>query len=61
MVRSKLQQTANGVHEPSISIVASTIFCPYVPHRISIQHIPTNKQPVDILTKAVDQSTLHRH
>ena len=34
-------------------------FWSYVPHRISIQHIPTEKQPADILTKAVDQSTLH--
>ena len=30
-------------------------------HSILIQHIPTDKQPADILTKAVDQSTLHRH
>ena len=36
-------------------------FWSYVPHRISTKHIPTNKQPADILTKAVDQSTLHRH
>ena len=36
-------------------------FWSYVPHSISIQHIPTNKQPADILTKAVDQSTLHQH
>ena len=36
-------------------------FWSYVPHSISIQHIPTDKQPADILTKAVDQSTLHRH
>ena len=34
-------------------------FWSYVPHRISIHHIPTEKQPADILTKAVDQSTLH--
>ena len=33
----------------------------FVPHRISIQHIPTDKQPADILTKAVDQTTLQRH
>ena len=33
-------------------------FWSYVPHRISIQHIPTDKQPADILTKAVDQITL---
>ena len=36
-------------------------FWSYVLHCISIQHIPTDKQPADILTKAVDQSTLHRH
>ena len=36
-------------------------FWSYIPHSISIQHIPTDKQPADILTKAVDQSTLHRH
>ena len=36
-------------------------FWSYVPHSISIQHIPTDKQPADILTKAVDQSTLSRH
>ena len=30
----------------------------YVPHRISVQHIPTDTQPADILTKAVDQITL---
>ena len=35
-------------------------FWSYVPHSISIQHIPTDKQPADILTKAVDQSTLHQ-
>ena len=34
-------------------------FWSYVPHSISIQHIPTDKQPADILTKAMDQSTLH--
>ena len=34
-------------------------FWSYVPHRIAIQHIPMDKQPTDILTKAVDQSTLH--
>ena len=33
-------------------------FWSYVPHRISIQHIPTDKQPADIRTKAVDQITL---
>ena len=33
-------------------------FWSYVPHRISIQHIPTDKQPADILSKAVDQSTI---
>ena len=32
-------------------------FWSYVPHHISIQHIPTEQQPADILTKAVDQST----
>ena len=36
-------------------------FWSYVPHSISIQHIPTDKQPADILTKAVDLSTLHLH
>ena len=36
-------------------------FWSYVPHSISIHHIPTDKQPADILTKAVDQSTLHQH
>ena len=36
-------------------------FWSHVPHSISIQHIPTDKQPADILTKAVDQSTLSRH
>ena len=36
-------------------------FWSYVPHSISIQHIPTDKQPADMLTKAVDQSTLSRH
>ena len=37
-------------------------FWSYIPHiSISIQHIPTDKQPADILTKAVDQSTLSRH
>ena len=36
-------------------------FWSYIPHSISIQHIPTNKQPADILTKMVDQSTLHQH
>ena len=36
-------------------------FWSYVPHSISIQHIPTDKQPADILTKAVDQSTLSHH
>ena len=36
-------------------------FWSYVLHGISIQHIPTDKQPADILTKAVDQSTLQRH
>ena len=29
-------------------------FWSYVPHSISIQHIPTDNQPADILTKAVD-------
>ena len=33
-------------------------FWSYVPHCISIQHIPTDKQPADILTKAMDQITL---
>ena len=36
-------------------------FWSYVPHCISIQHIPTDKQPADILTKAVDQITLQQH
>ena len=36
-------------------------FWSYVPHSISIQRIPTDKQPADKFTKAVDQSTLHRH
>ena len=36
-------------------------FWSYVLHSISIQHIPMDKKPADILTKAVDQSTLHRH
>ena len=36
-------------------------FWSYVPHSILIQHIPMDKQPADILTKAVDQSTLHWH
>ena len=36
-------------------------FWSYIPHSISIQHIPTDKQPADILTKAVDQSTLQWH
>ena len=36
-------------------------FWSYVPHSISIQHIPTDKQPADILTKAVDHSTLSCH
>ena len=36
-------------------------FWSHVPHNISIQHIPTDKQPADILTKAVDQTTLSRH
>ena len=36
-------------------------FWSYVPHSISIQHIPMDKQPADMLPKAVDQSTLHRH
>ena len=36
-------------------------FWSYVPHRISIQHIPMDKQPADILTKAVDQITLQQH
>ena len=34
-------------------------FLSYVPDCISIQHIPTDKQPADILTKPVDQNTLH--
>ena len=33
-------------------------FWSYVQHRISVQHIPRDKQPADILTKAVDQITL---
>ena len=33
-------------------------FWSYVPHRISVQHIPMDKQPADILTKAVDHNTL---
>ena len=33
----------------------------YILHSISIQHIPMDKQPAYILTKAVDQSTLHQH
>ena len=36
-------------------------FWSHVPHNISIQHIPMDKQPADILTKAVDQTTLSRH
>ena len=36
-------------------------FWSYVPHSISIQHIPTNRQPAYILTKVLDQSTLHMH
>ena len=36
-------------------------FWSYVPHRISVQRIPTGKQPTDILTKAVDQITLQLH
>ena len=36
-------------------------FWSYVPHCISIQHIPTDKQTTDILTKDMDQSTLHQH
>ena len=36
-------------------------FWSYVTHSISIQHIPMDKQLADILTKAVDQSTLSRH
>ena len=36
-------------------------FRSYVPHRISVQHIPMGKQPAEILTKAVDQITLQRH
>ena len=36
-------------------------FWSYIPHCISIQHIPTDKQPTDILTKAVDQITLQQH
>ena len=36
-------------------------FWSYVPNSISIQHIPMDKQPADMLTKAVDHSTLSRH
>ena len=36
-------------------------FWSYVPHCISIQHIPTDRQPADILTKAVGQITLQQH
>ena len=36
-------------------------FWSHVPHNISIQHISTDKQPADILTKAEDQTTLSRH
>ena len=36
-------------------------FWSYVPHHISIQHIPMDKQPADILTKAMDQITLQQH
>ena len=36
-------------------------FWSYILHSISIQHIPTDKHPADILTKVVVQSTLHRH
>ena len=36
-------------------------FWSYVPHRISVQHIPTDTQPADVLTKAVDQITLQQH
>ena len=36
-------------------------FWSHVPHNISIQHIPTDQQPADILMKAVDQTTLSRH
>ena len=32
----------------------------YIPHRISVQHIPMDKQPPDILTKPVDQITLQQ-
>ena len=32
-----------------------------IPHRISVQHIPMDKQPADILTKTVDQITLQWH
>ena len=32
-------------------------FWSFVPHSISVKHIPTDKQPADISTKAVDQST----
>ena len=33
-------------------------FWSYVPRHISVQHIQTDKQPADILTKAMDQMTL---
>ena len=33
-------------------------FWSYVPHHISVQHIPMDRQPTDILTKAMDQITL---
>ena len=33
-------------------------FWSYFPHRISVKYIPTDKQPADILTKAMDQNTL---
>ena len=36
-------------------------FWSYIPHRISIQHIPMDKKPADILTKAMDQITLQQH
>ena len=36
-------------------------FWSYIPHSISIQHIPSDKQPADILTKPVDHSTLQWH
>ena len=55
VVQLKLQQITNGIHEPIHH------FWSYVPHRISIEHIPTDKQPTDILTKSEDQSTLHQH